>query len=74
MGVSYPPPNLKNVEQFCRAKMVVKCTSVGQFTGQRTIGDLLLLKKTRRKEPVFIRTLRLKLHCLTLLNKNPKET
>ena len=30
---------------FRRAKMVVKCTSAGKSTGQRTIGELLLLKK-----------------------------
>ena len=36
------PPNSK-VLPFRRAKMVVKCTSAGQFTGKRTIGELLLL-------------------------------
>ena len=35
---------------FRRAKMVVKCTSAGQFTGQRTIGYLLLQKKGHRQK------------------------
>ena len=30
---------------FRRAKMMLKCTSAEQFTGQWTIGDPLLLKK-----------------------------
>ena len=32
---------------FCRAQMVVKCTSAGQLTGQRTVDKLLLLKKQK---------------------------
>ena len=35
---------------FRRAKMVVKYTSAGQYTGQRTIDDLLLLKKGHRQK------------------------
>ena len=42
-GVSHPQP-LKTLS-LCRAKMVVKCTSARQFTGQRVIGELLLLTK-----------------------------
>ena len=41
--MSHPPPNSK-VLPFRRAKMVVKCTSARQFTGKRTIGELLLLR------------------------------
>ena len=40
MGVSNsPPPNLENLP-LCRAKTVVLCTSAGQFTGPRSIGEL----------------------------------
>ena len=38
-------PPTSTILPFRRAKMVLKCTSAGQFTGQRTIGELLLLKK-----------------------------
>ena len=33
----------------------------------------LVTAETRTKEPVFMKTLRLKFHSLNLLNKNPKE-
>ena len=44
--VSHPQPR-----KFCvsQGKMVVKCTSARQFTGQRTIGELLLIKFTDKK-------------------------
>ena len=45
MGVAHPlPPNLENLP-FRRAKTAVQCTSAGQPTGPRTIGELLLLKE-----------------------------
>ena len=40
-------PNLGNIAVL-KAKIVVKCTSAGQFTGQRTIGELLL-PETKKK-------------------------
>ena len=43
-----PPPNLK-ILLFPRTEMVVKCSFAGQFTGQGTIGELLLLKEKGRK-------------------------
>ena len=43
------PPTSKNFP-FRRAKVVVKCTSARQLTGQRTIGELLLLQKRRQKQ------------------------
>ena len=43
MGGDSPPTS------FRRAKMVIKCTSAGQSIGQRTAGELLLLKKDKRK-------------------------
>ena len=53
-----PSPTSK-ILPFRRAKMVVKCTSAGKDTGQRTntIGELLLLKqrsqtKTNRRQPL----------------------
>ena len=46
MGVSHLP-SLGNIAVL-KAKMVVKWTSAGQFTGQRTIGELLLLE-TKKK-------------------------
>ena len=46
MEVAHSPPTSK-ILPFCRAKMVVKCTSTGQFTGQRTIRELLLLRKKK---------------------------
>ena len=36
-----PPPTSKMLP-FSGAKMVAKCTSTGQSTGQRTIGEQLL--------------------------------
>ena len=45
-----PPPNLEIILSFRRAKMVAKCTSAGQFTGQRSIGELLLLNKGRKQK------------------------
>ena len=41
------PTLTSKILPFRRAKMVIKCTSAGHFTGQRTIGELLLLKKKR---------------------------
>ena len=38
------PPTLK-ILPFPRAKIVVKYTCAGQFTGKRTIGELLLQNK-----------------------------
>ena len=35
------PPHLENFCRFAGQKMAAKCTSAGQFTGQRTIGELL---------------------------------
>ena len=43
MGVSRPQP--RKFLPFRRAKVVAKCTSARQFTEQRGIGDLLLLKE-----------------------------
>ena len=34
---------------FCRANMIVKCTSAGKFTGQRIIGKPLLQKRRWQK-------------------------
>ena len=39
-------PLASKISPFRRAKMVVKCASVGQLTDQRTIGELLLLIET----------------------------
>ena len=41
------PTTLKTLP-FRRAKMAVRCTLTGQSTGQRTIGELLLLKKPKK--------------------------
>ena len=43
--MSYTPTS--KILPFRRAEMVVKCTSAGQFTAQRTIGELQLLKKRK---------------------------
>ena len=43
-----PPPN-SNISPFCRAEMVVTCTSEGQYIGQRSIGELPLIKKVTEK-------------------------
>ena len=45
MGRWLIPPSLENLP-FHRAKTVVQCTSAGQLTGPRIMGELLLLKKT----------------------------
>ena len=41
--MTHPPAS--KILPFRRAKMIAKFTSAGQFTGQRTIGELLLLKR-----------------------------
>ena len=40
-----PPLSTSKILPFRRAKMAVKCTSAEQSTGQRTIGEQLLLNK-----------------------------
>ena len=43
MGLSHPP-------NFERAKTAVQCSSAGQLTGPRAIGQPLLLEKGHRQE------------------------
>ena len=44
-----PPPAAKSF-LLGRAKMLVQCTSAGQFSGQKTIGELLLLLKKGNRQ------------------------
>ena len=44
MEVSYPPTQTLKIP-FRNAKTVVQCISAGQFTGPKTIAELLLLRK-----------------------------
>ena len=53
MGVNHP--NLDNLP-FRRKKTVVQRTSAGQFTGSRTIGELLLLKKGKGHKQKNVRS------------------
>ena len=47
--MSQTPLDIEKILSFRKAKMVVKYTSTGQFTGKRTIGELPL-KNGHRQE------------------------